>query len=190
MGRPKAWKTYIEQVKTAGQKPDKILANFAARYRFAASLDDLGLPGFSAASRHGYLVATKLAYAYSALEALERGIGSFAVKDRSLIIDFRIAKKLAHGEFDAALAQIIDAAEPMHQKGVRESIDTMMANLEPGNVRPFVEGIRNSLFHGKFTPTASGLKSSKSRREALAKLADEILLGADDIFSRWLRDKN
>ena len=189
MGRPMAWKSYISHLKSTGQKPDKLLANFAARYRFATSLDDLGLPGFSAASRHGYLVATKLAYAYSALEALERGIGKYAVKDRSQIVDFRIAKKLASGEFEATLAQIIDAAEPKHLKGTRDGLDAMMANLDSGNVRPFVEGVRNSLFHGKFTPTASGLKASKSRREALEKLADEILLGADDIFGRWLKEK-
>jgi len=65
----------------------------------------------------------------------------------------------------------------------------MMSNLDSGNVRPFVEGIRNSLFHGKFTPTSSGLRSSKTKRDLLALLADEILLGADDIFQRWLQEE-
>lgn len=187
MTRPKAWSDYIRAIKAEGRNPDQMLANFAARYRFASSLEDLGLPGFAEATKHGYLVATKLAYAYSALEALERGIGTFAVKDRSTIVDFRIAKKLASGEYDAALAQIIDAAEPGNREAVTRKIDKMLGDLDSGNVRPFVEGIRNSLFHGKFTPTASGLKSSKSRRTALEKLADEILLGADDIFTRWLK---
>jgi hypothetical protein len=163
-----------------------MLANFSARYRFASSLEDLGLPGFSEATKHGYLVATKLAYAYSALEALERGIGRFSVKERSQIIDFRVAGKIADGKFDEALQQIFEAAEPNMAARVQEGLDSMMSNLDSGNVRPFVEGIRNSMFHGKFTPTSSGLRTSKSKRDVLARLADEILLGADDIFSRWL----
>lgn len=186
MGGPKAWKKYITHVKSADQIPNQMLANFSARYRFASSLEDLALAGFSEATKHGYLVATKLAYAYSALEALERGIGTFSVKDRSPIIDFRVAGKLADGKFDEVLKQIIEAAEPKMAKRVRESLDLMMSNLDSGNVRPFVEGIRNSLFHGKFTPTASGLRSSKSKRDVLARLAHEILLGADEIFSGWL----
>jgi len=189
MSRPKAWKEYIRGIKAEGRNPDQMLASFAARYRFASSLEDLGLPGFAEATKHGYLVATKLGYAYSALEALERGIGTFAVKDRSAVVDFRIAKKLANGEFDAALAQIIDAAEPGNREAVTRKIDKMLDDLDSGNVRPFVEGIRNSLFHGKFTPTASGLKGSKARRKALEDLASEILLGADDIFSRWLKNQ-
>jgi hypothetical protein len=164
-----------------------MLANFSARYRFASSLQDLVLPGFSEATKHGYLVATKLAYAYSALEALERGIGTFSVKkNRSQIIDFPVAGMLANGEFDEALVHIIEAAEPNMVNRVRESLDLMLANLDTANVRPFVEGVRNSLFHGKFTPTSSGLRSSKSKRDVLARLADEILLGADDLFSCWL----
>jgi hypothetical protein len=186
VGRPKSWKKYITHVKSADQIPNQMLANFSARYRFASSLEDLGLPGFSEATKHGYLVATKLAYAYSALEALERGIGRFSVKDRSQIIDFRVAGKIADGKFDEALQQIFEAAEPNMAARVQEGLDSMMSNLDSGNVRPFVEGIRNSLFHGKFTPTSSGLRTSKSKRDVLARLADEILLGADDIFSRWL----
>ena len=186
MGRPKAWKEYISHVKAAGTTPNQMLANFAARYRFARSLDDLSLPGFSQPTKEGYLVATRVAYAYSALEALERGIGKYSVKTRSEIVDFRLAKKLAIGEFDAAVAQIIDAAEQRHAKSVREGFKTMFDRLETGNVRPFIEGIRNSLFHGKFTPTASGLTSSKSRRKAFSTVADEILLTADAIFASWL----
>ena len=186
MGRPKSWKKYITYVKSADQIPNQMLANFSARYRFASSLEDLGLPGFSEATKHGYLVATKLAYAYSALEALERGIGRFSVKERSQIIDFRVAGKIADGKFDEALQQIFEAAEPNMAARVQEGLDSMMSNLDSGNVRPFVEGIRNSMFHGKFTPTSSGLRTSKSKRDVLARLADEILLGADDIFSRWL----
>ncbi len=189
MSRPKVWKQYLQMLEGRGEQPDSLLAKFAARYRFAASLEGMTLPGFSEATREGYLVATRVAYAYSALEALERGIGSFAVRDRSQIIDFRIAEKLSAGDFDSAIQQIVDAAEPRNQKGVSAGLDAMMANLESGNVRPFVEGIRNSLFHGKFTPSASGLKASKSRRDALDRLADEILLTADDLFKVWLRNQ-
>jgi hypothetical protein len=189
MSHPKAWKEYIRIVKEQGGSPDPMLANFAARYRFASALDDLGLPGFADKTKHGYLVATKLAYAYSALEALERGIGTFAVKDRSQIVDFRVAKKISRGEFRAALKQIVDAADERSRAKKELELAEMQANLDSGNVRPFVEGIRNSLFHGKFTPTSSGLKESNARRKALENLANEILLGADDIFSRWLNNQ-
>jgi hypothetical protein len=186
MGRPKAWKKYVSHIKLTGETPDQMLVNFSARYAFASALEDFVLPDFSEATRHGYLVATKLAYAYSALEALERAIGVHSVKARSQIIDFHFASRLANGDFSAALDQIIDAAEKQRVDRVRVGLEDMMENLDSGNVRPFVEGIRNSLFHGKFTPTASGIRSSKSRRESLLSLAQEILISADEVFSDWL----
>jgi hypothetical protein len=187
MPRPKAWKTYIDQLKTVGQKPDKILANFAARYKLANSIEDIVLRGYSEATRHGYLVATKVAYAYSALEALERAIGSHTSQSKIQIVDFRVASMLERGELSALLTHIVDAAEPDRRKKVEANLEKTMTKLDSGDVRHVVEGIRNSLFHGKFTPTASGLASSKARRETFDKLATEILLTADDRFSAWLK---
>lgn len=187
MPRPKAWKSYIAAVKTSGKKPDQMLANFAARYKLASSLEDIVLQGYSEATRNGYLVATKVAYAYSALEALERAIGSHDSKSRIQIVDFRVTAMLERGELSALLVHIVDAAEPDRKKKVEANLEQTLANLHSGNVRHLVEGIRNSLFHGKFTPTASGFASSKAKREIFDKLAAEILLTADDRFSGWLK---
>jgi hypothetical protein len=187
MSRPKAWKHYIEALKKSGKKPDQMLATFAARYKLASSLEGIVLQGYSESTRNGYLVATKVAYAYSALEALERAIGSHESKAKIQIVDFRVAAMLERGELTALLAHIVDSAEADHKKKVEAKLETTLANLDSGNVRHVVEGIRNSLFHGKFTPTASGLASSKARREIFDKLATEILLTADDRFATWLK---
>ncbi len=189
MGRPKAWKSYIGAVKNSGKNPDQMLANFAARYKLASSIEDIVLQGYSESTRHGYLAATKVAYAYSALEALERAIGSHDSESKIQIVDFRVAAMLERGDLAALLAHIVDAAEPHHKKKVEANLEQTMANLDSGNVRHVVEGIRNSLFHGKFTPTASGLASSKARREIFDKLATEILLTADDRFATWLKSQ-
>lgn len=190
MPYPKNWQRYIALLKASGTSPDPYLAKFAARYRLASSLEDLTLKGFSVATKRGYLVVTRLAYAYTALEALEKALGVFNSDPRQPIVDFRIANQIAKGHFDATLAEIVEAAEPNRRPVLERRVAEMVSDPDSGNVRVLVEGIRNSLFHGKFTPSGSGLSKGKSRPDLLNKLADEILHTADDHFNHWLHGQN
>lgn len=162
-------------------RPNEDFANFAARYRYAKSLSSQTLDGFSATTAHGYFVVSKVAFAYAALEALERSTTTYRSQN---IVDFAVSRAIVNGEFDAALKQILEAAEPRFQKQVESKIDHLRKSGDDGDVRAFVEGLRNSYFHGKFTPAKSGLTNSAMRRKLLLGLADEVLATSNDLFSK------
>ena len=51
------------------------------------------------------------------------------------------------------------------------------------DVRPFIEAIRHSLFHGRFTPGTSGQRVNKGLLELLDGLAHVTLRHANQTFS-------
>ena len=190
MSNPSYWTHYTKSLSSASDiNPE--LANFAARYRFAKPLNGLLLTGYSAGTAKGYLVATRLSFAFTALEALEQAIGVHHSdkSDREPIVDFEIAAMLARGDLIKAERQILDAGDSEFRRGkIAQSLRNIkLAEQETGNVRAFVEGFRNATFHGKFTPHKSGLDKSASLQAAIDRLADEVLKSANDHFTRWTK---
>jgi len=186
---PKYWPEYVRQVESASETIDPFLANAAARYRFASTLDGLSTPGLTIGTEQGYFVVTKLAFAYTSLEALERGLNLFTKEKKAQIIDFRVAKALHTGKFAGALRQIEDAAEDGRKHKVAADLEKLFQDHESGNVRVFVEGLRNCLFHGKFTPSKSGLTANIGNRNLILGLAEQVLLTTDDVLGAWVKSR-
>ncbi len=190
MANPQFWGRYLLAAKSRAETPSRILANFAARYRMAKSLESIVLTGYSAEARRGYLVAMKVALAYSALETLERGIDRFSPNKRTPIFFPRLGTQVSEGKLDDLLSSLIEAAEPRFRTSFAKRLDVMKTSTDPVNLRPLVEGLRNSMFHGKFTPTSSGLAKSKRNSDLLESLAEEILHTSDRLFEEWLGSRH
>jgi len=189
MNYPKYWSEYLRQLQAAGETINPFLANAAARYRFAHTLEGISTPGLTLGTEQGYFVVTKLAFAYTSLEALERGLNLFTKDKKAQIIDFRVAKALHTGKFAGALRQIEDAAEDGWKQKVAGDLSKLLQDQDSGDVRVFVEGLRNCLFHGKFTPSKSGLTANIGNRNLILGLAEQVLLTTDDVFGFWVKTR-
>lgn len=156
---------------------DVELGIFGARYRLASEFSGLELGKIAADTSAYYSAITKIGLAYTCLERLEK-----ILKDdkHSAIAAPDLASKLRQARYSS----LIDLAiEHSSNKNLISQIESLRLDEKFDNVRPFIEAIRHSLFHGRFTPGTSGQRVNKSLLELLDGLAHVTLRHANQSFS-------
>lgn len=129
------------------------MARFAARYKFAGQLDSISILGASEANARAYLLAMRLGLAYSALESLEAIVG----KKQIALKDERLAA-VAKSERLAKLRYFLSEGSDSKLRNRLELFQTSSSS----DLRPVVEALRHTMFHGQFNPSVTGLSSKSS----------------------------
>lgn len=178
-GTLNSWDTYIE--KLDGRKPNPKLATFHARYKFAYNLEGMQIREMSESLTRLYYLVTKLGFAYSALENLERTLG--------LGHDSPISAPDLATQIRASFSLSLDRIENRMYltNTLRMRLEQFFGDSSITDVRPIIEQFRHSLFHGKFTPTGWGLRSDSRSANLVEGLSQVTLRQADATFTRWFK---
>lgn len=174
---PSEWGAFLQQMKEQPTELDSDLGIFGARYRLAREFTRLELGKIAADTASYYSVITKIGLAYACLERLERILGDGS---HSEIKAPDLASKLRNVRYSS----LIDlAVEHTTSEKLKARIQELRTDECFDDVRPFIEAIRHSLFHGRFTPGTSGQRVSKNLLELLDGLAHVTLRHADQTFT-------
>ena len=179
--KPSNWGAYHAKLKRASELKHPKLNVFATRYSLARGLPVVPFAGFATDTSDGYSVALRVAFAYTALEALESALSE---KDRNVIDSPELANALREPAQAKFLAGLIE-----HQ-GVRDGLRKHLMAFRAGeddNLRWIAYAIRNLMFHGSLTSSSLQLNSSKRRRELLDQLATAVLDASDVRFTRYVK---
>ena len=142
---------------------------FFARYRLLSELSGVEFHSIKGNTAKGYEIAIKLGLAHTALEALQQarqGSHLIPIKDRQAA---RILRRLRGSQFEQFLFNT------SKKSGLRARIQQMFASQDIMDLTPMVEAIRNSVFHGSFTPYSAGFTKSAEVR-LLMDLCFHVLL--------------
>lgn len=178
---PRGYERWVIASKARGDEPDVNLVQFATRYRFAGQLNGIELLNSSEETRETYLLALRIALAYSALEQLEKALSNkrIAVKSIALANAFRSSSLKKFREF------LIENSD----KKLRNRLLTVTNSAQNSDVRAVIESLRHTMFHGRLNPTASGLRG-KVARDFLASLDQHLFQHMDEkaaaLFSKAL----
>ena len=181
MNNPRDWHRYTKSIKDGTISTSKELNRFAARYRIGTSLKSIDFSEVSVNTSQGYLVALRLALAYSTLETLEMSIdkkvGFTGVMNPEIAEKIRL---LGRKKFLPLLLAEIDNKKLIIkvERFTREESD---------DIRTIAQAVRHLTFHGTLTPHGSGLTQSIGLRKALDKSSEEIYRTVDQRFSDWLK---
>ena len=156
-----------------GIPKEKKLARFATRYRFAGQLKSIELLGSSSTANELYTLVLRISLAYSALESLDKHLG-----DRKSVKSENVASMLRSKNLSKFMDFIIGESD----KSLSNRLKTFYDSKKSSDVRPIIEALRHSMFHGQFNPTASRL-STKSGREMLGELDLAIFKHMDKLAS-------
>lgn len=181
MPYPSDWMLFLDQMEKQPTALDDEFGIFGSRYRLASEFDGLRLRDFSDETTAFYSAITKIGLSFACLERLEK-----ILKDssRSPIIAPDLAAVLRDVRFAGLVDLAIDHADsPI----LKNRLLAFRSDLNNGDVRPFIEAMRHSLFHGRFTPGTSKLRASKTLMNLLDGLAHVTLRHADQSFSYALK---
>ena len=131
---------------------------FFARYRLLKEFSGVEFHSIKGQTARGYESALKLGLAHTALEALQKarpGSHAIPVKNREAA---RLVRKLRGSQFEDFLAKTSTAP------ALRKRLGQMFASQNIMDLTPMVEAIRNSVFHGSFTPYSVGFTKSAEVR--------------------------
>jgi hypothetical protein len=176
---PSSYLKYIKFCDEHGLPRDERVTAFAARYKLAASFEGVNFSGYSPNTSEAYAVGMKIALAYSALDQLESAI---LEKDHPEIYFEDATKFLVSPRYEM-LRQFLHSQ--IDKKYRQEQFISYIEN-SGSNIRPFLEQIRHSVFHGSWNAGATGLGDAPAKRAELFELADEILAFANNQFSGWM----
>lgn len=128
---------------------------FGARYRFARSVKEIVLDGYSSAdTRAGYSALTRLALTYSAFESMLALIGVSRKNAGTILTPYPIAKwvkDLTAFDPPCSLFRFVESrTHPKHEKA------HLLRFLEGKNcdVTAIAAAMRHTFFHGELTPNA------------------------------------
>jgi hypothetical protein len=151
---------------------------FFARYRLLTEFAGVEFHSLKGNTAKGYEIALKLGLAHTALEALQnaRPGHPIVIKDKQAA---RIVRSLRGSQFEDFLVNSSKAS------GLRNSIRQMFASQNIMDLSPMVEAIRNSAFHGSFTPYSAGFTKNADVR-LIMNLSFHLILDAIDVEIRRL----
>ena len=126
---------------------------FFARYRLLTEFSGVEFHSIKGYTARGYESALMLGLAHTALEALQnaRPGHPIVIKDKQAA---RIVRNLRGSQFEEFLVNSSRAT------GLKIRIQQMFASKNIMDLSPMVEAIRNSVFHGSFTPYSAGFTKS------------------------------
>jgi hypothetical protein len=189
-GYPPSW-SLLEQLVTAGRygeigfaRPVASANRFAARYRFATSIKEIVLNGYTQETHAGYTALARASLAYSAFEAILQLIGVPSKDTSRLLRRYPVTdwlgylrrhdpKQLFFGFIEARVA-------PHHEK-------TNLAQFLKGQGCDFTaiaRSVRHIFFHGELTPNAGG-----SSPQDVCAICECIFSGLVEIMGREFSDR-
>lgn len=184
----KSWSKYIRFCELNGIDIEDRFSKFNARYRLASAFDGIQAEGIGKPTLDIYNSVLSVAFSYSALEALEKAltISDAGLWRKSPINSEQIPKLLREESLNSLCSLIVDTEDRKDRKRrLTERFNLILEDPLETDVRVLAEGIRNVVFHGLFTPNASGIRSIKQTR-SLHSFSSEILDAADLQFERWV----
>ena len=169
---PRGYQRWIIATKARGDEPDINLVQFATRYRFAGQLNRIELLNSSDETQETYLLALRIALAYSALEQLEGALSAkrVAVKSMAIVNAFRSANLKKFREFLVVNSEV----------NLRNRLNAVINSGKNTDVRSVIEALRHTMFHGRLNPSASGLRSAGARA-FLSALDQHLFLHMDQL---------
>jgi hypothetical protein len=181
MSYPSDWSLFLRQMEQQPTPLDDEFGIFGSRYRVASEFGGLLLRGFAEETTEFYSAIAKIGLSFACLERLEK-----VLKDssRSSILAPDLASELREVRFAGLFDLAIDHAD---SSLLQERLLALRTDEQINDVRPFIEAIRHSLFHGRFTPGTSKLRGSKRLMNLLDGLAQVTLRHADQCFSYALK---
>lgn len=143
---------------------------FFARYRLLSEFSGVEFHSLKGNTAKGYEIALKLGLAHTALEALQnaRTGHPIVIKNKQAA---RIVRSLRGSQFEDFLINSSRAS------GLKARIQQMFASQNLMDLLPLVEAIRNSVFHGSFTPYSAGYTRNAEIR-LLMDLCFHLILDA------------
>ena len=134
----------------AGPYPKK-WSLFFARYRLVSEIQGLKFHSLKGLTAEGYELALKVGLAHTALEALQNALeGDHVIVVRDARAS-RILRGLRNTQFEDFLVKSCKS------RNLKARVEAMFASQKPMDLIPLVEAVRNSVFHGGFTPHSSML---------------------------------
>ncbi len=131
---------------------------FFARYRLLKELSGVEFHSIKGQTARGYESALKLGLAHTALESPQKarpGSHALPVKNKEAA---RLVRKLRGSQFEEFLGKTSTAP------ALRERLGQMFASQNIMDLPALVEAIRNSVFHGSFTPYSAGFTKNADVR--------------------------
>jgi hypothetical protein len=143
---------------------------FFARYRLLAEFAGVEFHSLKGHTAKGYEIALKIGLAHTALESLQNARPGYpiVIKDKQAA---RIVRSLRGSQFEDFLVNSSRAS------GLKARIQQMFASKSLMDLSPLVEAIRNSVFHGSFTPYSAGYTRNAEIR-LLMDLCFHLILDA------------
>lgn len=159
-----------DQIRNRNSKFPKKWSLFFARYRLLTEFAGVEFHSLKGNTAKGYEIALKLGLAHTALEALQnaRPGNPIVIKDKQAA---RIVRNLRGSQFEDFLVNSSRAS------GLKTRIQQMFASKNMMDLSPMVEAIRNSVFHGSFTPYSAGYTRNVEIR-LLMELCFHLILDA------------
>ena len=156
-------------------------ANARARFIAAENFDTAKFRAMASDTELAYSGLMKVAFAYSAVEAVEAIYEKkFTKSIRTPIVDPQLANLLRSPLMEDFLAGI---ALSITSKPLRLAFATFKSN-NSNNLRPVVEATRHAVFHGQTSPSRLGLRTAK-RQSVLDLLTNQTLATANKAFSEF-----
>lgn len=152
---------------------------FFARYRLLKEFSGVEFHSVKGYTARGYESALKLGLAHTALEALQKarpGSHAIPVKNKEAA---RLVRKLRGSQFEDFLAKTSTAP------ALRKRLGQMFASQNIMDLTSLIEAIRNSVFHGSFTPYSAGFTKNAEVR-LLMDLCFHLVLDAIEAEVRRL----
>ncbi len=151
---------------------------FLARYRLLTEFSGVEFQSLKGNTAKGYEIALKLGLAHTALEALQnaRPGNPIVIRDKQAA---KIVRSLRGSQFEEFLMNSSRAS------GLKIRIQQMFASQNIMDLSPMVEAIRNSVFHGSFTPYSAGFTKNADVR-LMMNLSFHLILDAIDVEIRRL----
>ena len=184
MNRPIAWARYVQACRAREVPIDGGLARFAARYHVATSFTELQFNNLGQSAVLGYTCAFRSGLAYSALESLDRALGSR--RRKTPVLSAEVEQMFAHTRAEKLRTML---ADELDDKKLISRLESIANGREHTEVAPLAAGVRHVVFHGGFTAYGSGAARSPFVRDLLDQLASATLLAADARFERHLDEQ-
>ena len=159
-----------DQIRNRNSKFPKKWSLFFARYRLLTEFAGVEFHSLKGNTAKGYEIALKLGLAHTALEALQnaRPGHPIVIKDKQAA---RFVRSLRGTHLEEFLVNSIRAS------GLKTRVQQMFASKNIMDLSPMIEAIRNSVFHGSFTPYSAGYTRNAEIR-LLMDLCFHLILDA------------
>lgn len=153
---PSGFRQYAAVSRSQRKSPDRNLARYAARYKFAGQIESVEMRAFTPHLVDSYTLVLRLSLAYSAYESLV----AYCTPRQLPIKDEHIAATLKSATCRKLKEFLIDGSD----KALRNELTAFFDSPGNKNLLPVIKALRHSMFHGQLTPTAAGLTAVPARK--------------------------